>query len=67
MGYYKFYVDDLMKKYTKEQLADLYIGEKMTNRTLRDDNSDLRSENETLRYLIAKYQIGKENEQIRND
>lgn len=54
---YRFHINTLCEKYTPSQLAELLLNEQNTNLLLRNDNGDLRSENETLKYLIAKYNI----------
>lgn len=61
MTRYEFEVNNLCKTYTYKQLAELYLNMKGMYAVLKADNSNLRSENETLRYLIAKYGIEKEN------
>ena len=61
MGVYEFVVNNLCKEYTQRQLAEMYLSEKETCNVFRHENSDLRSEIETLKYLIAKYNVEKEN------
>lgn len=55
MDLYEFHIKELCEKYTQKQLAELLDGYIRTNTLLKEDNDDLRAENETLRYLIAKY------------
>ena len=57
MDLYEFHIKELCEKYTQKQLAELLNDYIRTNLLLKSDNDDLRSENETLRYLIAKYNI----------
>ena len=61
MGAYEFVINNLCEKHTPRELAELYLSEKETNNVFRCENSDLRSEIETLKYLIAKYNVEKEN------
>jgi hypothetical protein len=56
---YEFHIKELCEKYTQKQLAELLDGYIKTNSLLKEDNDNLRSENETLRYLIAKYKAVK--------
>lgn len=50
-------INTLCQKYTQSHLAELLLNEQETNSLLKRDNDELRSENETLKYLIAKYNI----------
>ena len=59
MDLYEFHIKELCEKYTQKQLAELLDGYIKTNSLLKEDNDNLRSENETLRYLIAKYKAVK--------
>lgn len=59
MDLYEFHIKELCEKYTQKQLAELLDGYIKTNLLLKEDNDDLRAENETLRYLIAKYKAVK--------
>lgn len=59
MDLYEFHIKELCEKYTQKQLAELLDGYIKTNSLLKEDNDNLRAENETLRYLIAKYKAVK--------
>lgn len=66
MTAYEFKLDGLCKEHTNKELAELCIGYEKAYDAIKQDNDVLRKENETLRYLIAKHWIEKENEHESN-
>jgi hypothetical protein len=57
---WKFAINELCKTFTKEQLAEQVISQRELAAMYRKDNDVLRNANESLMYLIAKYQIEEE-------
>ncbi|MBQ9701348.1 MAG: hypothetical protein IJV71_12100 [Lachnospiraceae bacterium] len=58
---YEYEIKELCAKYSPEELADQVIMYRGSYFTYQKDNNELRKENESLRYLIAKYNMEKEN------
>lgn len=57
---YEYVVNKLCEDFTKEQLAEQLLTYKELASMYKEDNDTLRNANESLMYLIAKYQIEKE-------
>lgn len=51
---YEYAIKELCAKYSPEELADQVIRYRDSYFTYQKDNNELRKENESLRYLIAK-------------
>ena len=68
MDAWTFAVNELCKTFTKEQLAEQVIAQRELAGMYRKDNDKLRKDNDSLLYLIAKYQTYEEgrNENHRN-
>lgn len=54
---YEFTISRICEEYTQKEIAGLYVNYQEMYHHIREDNDSLRKENETLKYLIAKYRI----------
>lgn len=60
MGTYEYAINEICKTFTKEQLAEQLLTHRELVSMYKKDNDTLRKDNESLMYLIAKYQVEKE-------
>ena len=61
MDAYEYRINQLTKGFTPRELAEQFLASEQLVHTYSLDNTKLREENESLRYLIAKYRMnGKE-------
>ncbi len=59
MGIREYSIKRLCEEYSKELLAEKFLIEQELRILYTGDNNELRKENESLKYLIAKYSMAK--------
>lgn len=57
---YEYVINKLCEEFTKEQLAEQLLTYKELTAMYKKDNEELRKDNDSLMYLIAKYSIYEE-------
>ena len=57
MNAYEYKIEQLTKAFTPRELAEKFLASEELVHTYSFDNTKLRGENESLRYLIAKYRM----------
>ncbi len=57
---YEFRISELCNNHSVTELAEMLLVEREINISLIEANNELREENETLKYLIARERINRE-------